>query len=379
MEEQAGMLERLSGFIKPWLASIENPAAAQEQVLQQLLKGYAGSQYGRDHHAEKVASAADFRRLFPITTYEGMKPLIQRVMEGEFGALLSEPPVAWGITRGTTSNERKFIPLTRTSLASQSAAGRAVLNFAYHGHFNVLTGVNLNLNFPSVLGTIKTGDLQLDYGYSSGIYTKHVSTATPVRSLPTQAEIDALGGDQHIDDWNRRFELAYERCKDQNVSLVGGVAPTAVLFGQHLYNKHHIYPRELWRPVVMTLGSVPGINTKYRPTLRGLYGTPEIREIYGATEAILGQQMDEVRAWTPNYDLFYFEVVTKQGVKPLSELRPGEYGSMVVSTSVFPRYRLGDVIVAGKAPYFRCIGREGKFTRMRYWWDSAAAFDFGQI
>jgi len=32
-----------------------------------------------------------------------------------------------------------------------------------------------------------------------------------------------------------------------------------------------------------------------------------IREIYGATEGIFGQQLDEKRAWVPNYDLFFFE------------------------------------------------------------------------
>jgi hypothetical protein len=379
MSEPVNMLDQLSAFIRPWLAAVENPVVAQERVLQQLLKGYTGAQYGRDHHADRVSSATDYRRLFPIVTYDDIKPSIQQIMAGEFGSLLPEPPIAWGITRGTTADERKFIPLTRTSLTAQSAAGRAVLNFARQGHFNALAGVNLNLNFPSVLGTVKTGNLELDYGYSSGLYTKHVSSATPVRSLPSQAEIDVLGGDQRLEDWDRRFELAYERCKGENVSLVGGVAPTAVVFGQYLYRTHHVYPRDLWKPAVMTLGSVAGINTKYRATLRGLYGDTEIREIYGATEAILGQQMDEVRAWVPNYDLFYFEVVTKEGVKPLHEMNPGEYGSMVISTSVFPRYRIGDVIVAGKPPYFRCIGREGRFTRLRYWWDSAAAFDFGKI
>ena len=35
---------------------------------------------------------------------------------------------------------------------------------------------------------------QIEYGYSSGIYTKHVSRSTPVTSAPTQDEIDSLGG-----------------------------------------------------------------------------------------------------------------------------------------------------------------------------------------
>ena len=78
------------------------------------------------------------------------------------------------------------------------------------------------------------GDREVEYGYSSGIYTKYVSARTPIRSAPTQEEIDALGGGKTIRDWEARFELAYQKCKDENVTLVGGVAPTAVYFGRYL-------------------------------------------------------------------------------------------------------------------------------------------------
>jgi hypothetical protein len=74
----------------------------------------------------------------------------------------------------------------------------------------VFAGVNLNLNFPSVVGTVKAGERELEYGYSSGIYTKFVSHKTPVRSLPTQEAIDALGGSKAWSAWEQRFELAYE-------------------------------------------------------------------------------------------------------------------------------------------------------------------------
>lgn len=72
----------------------------------------------------------------------------------------------------------------------------------------------------------------------------------------------------------------------------------------------------------MTLGSVPGINTRYRPALHALYSPVAIREIYGATERMFGQQRDEKKAWVPNYDLFFFEVEMRSGIKMLHEMRP---------------------------------------------------------
>jgi hypothetical protein len=125
----------------------------------------------------------------------------------------------------------------------------------------------------------------------------------------------------------------------------------------------------------MTLGSVAGINTKYQPALTALYGRQVvIREIYGATEGMFGQQRDEKRAWVPNYDLFFFEVQTwpergrraGSGVKMLHDMRPGQIGSLVVSTPTLPRY-------------FRCIGRDRWYTPLRYAWDEFQTLNLSRL
>jgi hypothetical protein len=372
--------QMLAQMLKPWHDSIADPAKAQQEVLHRLLKDYAQTDYGAQHGAAQIDSLDDFRRAFPIVTYEDYKPLIERVMAGEVRLLLCEEPVGWAITRGTTKGDSKFIPMTPTDLRMRVSAGRAVMNFvASTRRPEVFAGVNLNLNFPSVVGKVKVGEHELEYGYSSGIYTKHVSTSTPVRSVPTQDEIDALGGGKSIKDWERRFELAYQKCKDQNVTLVGGVCPTAIRFGRYMKREYKAYPKDLWKAQVMTLGSVPGINTRYQAALNAFYGSAAIREIYGATEGMFGQQLDEKRAWVPNYDLFFFEVQTHSGIKMLHEMRPGEMGGLVVSTPILARYRIGDLILAFQPPYFRCIGREEWWTPLRYAWDELMTFNLGQL
>jgi len=54
----------------------------------------------------------------------------------------------------------------------------------------------------------------------------------------TQEEIDSLGDGKTIRAWETRFELAYEKCKDENDTLMGGLAPTAVRFAHCLRKKH---------------------------------------------------------------------------------------------------------------------------------------------
>ncbi|MGD8997552.1 MAG: GH3 auxin-responsive promoter family protein [Anaerolineae bacterium] len=376
----AALTGMVTGLLQPWHDAVAHPVAAQDDVLHRLLQSYAQTDDGRHRGAGQIDTIADYRRAFQIRTYQDYKPLIDRVMAGEVSLLLDEEPVGWAITRGTTGDESKFIPMTRTDLMMRISAGRAMMNYvASSGRYDLFEGVNLNLNFPSTVGTVQVGERQVEYGYSSGIYTKHVSAFTAIRSLPSQEEIDALGGGKTVRDWEARFELAYQKCKDANVTLVGGVCPTAIKFARYLHRAHRVYPREMWQTHIMTLGSVPGINTRYAPALTALYGPVVIREIYGATEGMFGQQRDERRAWVPNYDLFFFEVRTRSGVKMLHEMRRGELGSLVVSTPILARYEIGDLILALRPPYFRCIGRDRWWTPLRYAWGELMTLNLGRL
>ncbi len=373
--------QTLTALLTPWRDAIADPAQTQEDVLRRFLKTYARTGYGAQHNAEQVKTIRDYRRTFPIMSYETYFPLIKRVMAGETELLLDEAPVGWAITRGTTGDEPKFIPMTQTDVMMRISAGRAMMHYVLqHERYDLFEGVNLNLNFPSVVGTVQMGEKEIEYGYSSGIYVKYVSTFTPIRSSPTQEAIDALGGGKTIRDWEARFELAYQQCRDEDVTLVGGVCPTALRFARYLRKAHGLYPKDLWCPQIVTLGSVPGINTRHQAALHALYGKQvAIREIYGATEGMFGQQRDEKRAWVPNYDLYFFEVRTRDGVKMLHEMRPGEMGSLIVSTPILARYEIGDRILALRPPYFRCIGRDRWWTPLRYAWGEFMTLNLGRL
>ena len=380
MPDQTMIQKQIETLLQPWYQSIKEPALSQNSVLKRLLSIYQQTDYGKQHYAESIDVLSSYRKNFPIINYENIKPIIDRVMQGETQLLLNEPVLGWAITRGTTRGTNKFIPMTLTDIKMRISAGRAVLNYAAKKNkWDIFSGVNLNLNFPSRVGSVKAGGKDIEYGYSSGIYTRHVSKLTPVRSVPTQEDIDELGGGKTIKDWEARFELAYQKCNKENVTLVGGVAPTALDFGKYLKKVHGQYPKDIWHIEIMTLGSVPGINTRLRPVLKAFYGNAIIREIYGTTEGMFGQQLDEKKAWVPNYDLFLFEVETIKGIKMLYEMKPGEIGSLVVSTPVLPRYKIGDLILAKETPYFRCIGRDQQWTRLIYYWHEFSTMNLGRL
>jgi hypothetical protein len=375
-------------FVGLWHKGIQHPTRTQAQTLEWLVEGYAQTGYGRTFGAaellDQAGDAAQFfeayRRAFPIVTYDTIKPWIDRVIDGEVEALLPEPPVAWAMTRGTTKGISKRIPITETDLGIRVAAARGLLNHLLRtDQLDAINGFSLNLNYPSVVGTMDIGGQATPYGFSSGIYVRHAAAATPVDIVPPQEEIDDLGGGTTPGAWKRRFEMIYQRTKDKPITMCAGVCPSIIEFGHYLQRRHKVLPKDLWDMRAIAATSVPAIHTQFRPALNALYGPADIVEMYIATEGTFAQQRDERRLLVPNFDLYLFEVLGRgDRVKMLHEMEEGEYGSLIVSTPVLPRYRIGDIVRAFDPPYFRCIGREGRTTKLRYWLDGIRFLDFGR-
>jgi hypothetical protein len=375
-------------FVELWHKGLQNPAQTQAQTLEWLVEGYARTAYGEKHGAADLLTVADnparffeaYRRAFPVVTYDAIKPWIDRVIAGQVNALLPEPPVAWAMTRGTTRGTSKRIPITETDLGIRVAAARGLFNHLLRtDQLDALGGYSLNLNYPSVVGTMDVAGQETPYGFSSGIYVRHAAAATPAEILPAQEEIDALGGGTTPGAWKRRFEMIYQRTKDARITMCAGVCPSIIEFGHYLQQHHRVLPKRLWDMRVIAATSVPGIHTKYKPALRALYGPVDVVEMYIATEGTFAQQKDERCLLVPNLDLYVLEVLVKgERVKMLHEMQPGEYGSLIVSTPVLPRYRIGDLIRAFDPPYFRCIGREGPWAKLRYWLDGIRHLDMGR-
>jgi hypothetical protein len=375
-------------FVELWHKGLQDPVNTQAQTLEWLVEGYARTIYGQACGAADLLALGEdpprffeaYRRAFPAVTYDQIQPWIERVVAGKVDALLPEPPVAWAMTRGTTRGTPKRIPITQTDLGIRVAAARGLLNHLLRtDQLEAIDGYNLNLNYPSVVGTMEVAGEKTPYGFSSGIYVRHAAAATPVDILPPQEEIDALGGGNTPGAWKRRFEMIYQRTKDAPITMCAGVCPSIIEFGHYLQRKHKVLPKKMWSMRAIAATSVPGIHTKYAPALRALYGPVDLVEMYIATEGTFAQQRDERCLLVPNFDLYLFEVAVGEGqVKMLHEMRPGEVGSLIVSTPVLPRYRIGDLVRAFDPPYFRCIGREGRWTRLRYWLDGIRFLDFGR-
>jgi phenylacetate-coenzyme A ligase PaaK-like adenylate-forming protein len=271
------------------------------------------------------------------------------------------------MTRGSTG-PAKVLPATKTHLEQIFTCGaRALINYVLRKKdFALLTGKILNLNFPSSVHTITTGGQTTSYGYSSGTYARLNPTFSQVSLLPRQEDIDALGSGITKADWEKRFELAYQQALRENVTAVIGVTPVILSFARYVQRKHGKKPQELWNLRAMFCTSVRKIQFKYAPTLRKYFGPAPVVEIYSATEGVFAQQFDELPYVTPNYDKYFFEVVTNHGTKMLYALKRGEWGRLIISSCMFPRYDIGDMIEAAGKNYFRVFGRHNLLTLLEH-------------
>jgi hypothetical protein len=357
----------LRPYIQPWYDSIENPKKAQELALADLVQKYGITEYGANHNAAKVKNIADYRANFPIINYSGLIPHLTQVKERSYKAFLSEPPETWVMTRGSTGKS-KVLPATQTHLKQiYSCGARGLINYAVRRKsYDVFLGVILNLNFPSNVHTMDVDGKPITYGYSSGTYARLNPMFDRVSLLPRQEEIDSLGSGVGRKDWEKRFDLAYQMALNQNVTAAMGVTPVIISFARYVKRKYGKKAVDIWKTQAIFCTSVPKIHFKYGPILRRYFSDVPIVEMYTATEGVFGQQLDDLPYITPNYDSYLFEVATYRGVKMLHELKRGEWGSLIVSSCMFPRYEIGDLIEAAGKNHFRVFGRKKPLTLLEH-------------
>src|ERR1700738_1615080 len=120
------------------------PTNAQRRFLFEVLEQNAATAFGREHGFASVRTEAGYRRQVPIRDYEGFRPYIARMMNGESMVLTRSKPVMFTLPSGAAA-EPKLIPVTRASQAIESALTRqwfyrALLN---HPEFMDHSGIGI--------------------------------------------------------------------------------------------------------------------------------------------------------------------------------------------------------------------------------------------
>ena len=92
---------------------VDNPEAAQREVLQDLITHGQYTQFGRKYQFAEIFNIRKFKEKVPIHEYEDLKPYIDQILAGEQSVLWNTPVEWFAKSSGTTNDKSKFIPLKR--------------------------------------------------------------------------------------------------------------------------------------------------------------------------------------------------------------------------------------------------------------------------
>ena len=94
--------------------AIADPETAQRGLLEVLLEDYCKTRYGESYGLNPGISLEEYRKKSPAVTYQELVPKFEQIRQGDYRVLLTEEPITWVMTRGTTGTS-KILPVTENS------------------------------------------------------------------------------------------------------------------------------------------------------------------------------------------------------------------------------------------------------------------------
>jgi len=273
---------KIAADINRWSA---NAVAAQEKVFRQLLAKGAQTAFGRDHGFDKIRTYEDFKTQVPIRDYEGIKPYVERIKNGESHVLWPGRPAYFAKTSGTTSGV-KYIPLTRDSIPNHFGTARnALFNYyARSGKGDWLDGKMIFLSGSPQLediGGIPTGRL-------SGIVNHLVPSWLRTNQMPSYAT-------NCIEEWEDKLDKIVEETLRADMRLISGIPPWVQMYYERLLERSgKAFIKDLFPNY--SVFAYGGVNYEpYRAQLEALVGKRiDSIETYPASEGFIAFQDEPI-------------------------------------------------------------------------------------
>ena len=270
-----------AAYIRKWSA---RAVQDQDKIMKNLVSKAKNTEFGKDHKFSEIKNYEDFKRLVPIRDYEGLRPYVDRIVEGQSDILWPGKPKYFAKTSGTTSGV-KYIPLTKESMPNHmNAAKSAMLNYiAESGDASVFDGKMIFLSGSPELfekGGVQTGRL-------SGIVNHEIPAWIKGNQLPSYDT-------NCIEEWEEKLGKIVDETLENDMRLISGIPPWVQMYYERLLERtgkktiKEIFPN-------FNLFMYGGVNFEpYRAQLEGLIGesVPSI-ELYPASEGFIAYQVSQ--------------------------------------------------------------------------------------
>ena len=199
---------------RPFERSVRDFRHGQLALLSELCSVNAKTGFGLAHEFRKVRDLAGWKQRVPVQEYEGYRPWVDRLLNGEAHALTAESPFMFTSTSGTTG-QPKLIPVTAAWKEELAAIMRLWIHRASLDHRAMLSRKIVSIVSPAVEGYARNG---LPIGSMSGLtYQRVPAAARRNYAIPY--------GVMTVEDYDLRYWLALRLAVEADVSLA--VVPNA--------------------------------------------------------------------------------------------------------------------------------------------------------
>ena len=209
------------------LAWSKKPVETQQKIFKSLIKSAKDTEFGIDHHFNKIKTFEDFQKNVPIRDYEDLKTYIEKVKSGEENILWKGRPLYFAKTSGTTSGA-KYIPLTKESMPTHIKASRnAILHYIHEtGNADFVDGKMIFLQGSPIL-TEKYG---IKFGRLSGIAAHFVPKYLQKNRMPSWET-------NCIEDWETKVNAIVEETIKEDMSVISGIPSWVQMYFERLQEK----------------------------------------------------------------------------------------------------------------------------------------------
>lgn len=212
------LMKALAPSAQSFERSTKIPRKTQERVLLQYLARNRQAEFGKKYGFSSIRSIGDFRSRLPISSYETIRPYIDRMKKGEPNILTSDKVVYFGITSGTTGTP-KLIPVTKYSDARKNALMDIWAFYACRDHPHIVDGRILGIISPEVKGRTEAG---IPYGPEDGhAYNNFLRIVRRLYVLPYEVF--------SIDDYDARYYCILRTAMEHNVTTVATLNPSSLI------------------------------------------------------------------------------------------------------------------------------------------------------
>jgi hypothetical protein len=363
----------LNWWIKKRIHQIElfskYPVEVQNEVFKKLITTARDTEWGKKYDYRSINSKTTFQNRLPISSYEDLKPSIDRLRKGEQNILWPEEITWFAKSSGTTAGKSKFIPLSPAALEECHYKGgkdMLALYFSLYPESELFEGKSLVM-----------GGSRNIFEVSHTTYIEGDLSAILMHNLPFWAQFKRTPSltIALMDEWENKLELMAESTMNHDVRSISGVPSWMLVLLRKILKKsgkHNLH--EIWPNLEVFFHG--GVNFEpYREQYNNIIPSEKMAysDTYNASEgffAIQDQKNNTDLLLMLDYGIYYefIPVSSIDNENPkivqLADVIIGINYAIIISTNAgLWRYMIGDtVIFTGKTPFrIRITGRVKNF------------------